>query len=145
MSITVIEFSTLDGVVHDPDGSAGSPGGGWAFRYGPGPVAGDKFRLGELLETATMLLGRHTWQQFSHLWPQRDDDFAKLMNDMPKLVASRTLDDVSAWDNSSVLEGDLVDEARARSATGDIIVTGSTRVVHQLAAHDLVDLSLIHI
>jgi hypothetical protein len=33
--VIVIEFITLDGVVEDPDGSGGTPGGGWAFRYGP--------------------------------------------------------------------------------------------------------------
>jgi hypothetical protein len=37
--ITVIEFITLDGVVEDPDGRGGMPGGGWAFRYGPEAVA----------------------------------------------------------------------------------------------------------
>ena len=32
--LIVIEFVSLDGVMHDPDGSDGSPQGGWAFRYG---------------------------------------------------------------------------------------------------------------
>ncbi|MYU47617.1 hypothetical protein GTV15_05540 [Streptomyces sp. SID7803] len=40
MSVIVIEFITLDGIVSDPDGSAGTPLGGWAFRYGPEAVAG---------------------------------------------------------------------------------------------------------
>jgi hypothetical protein len=44
--VIVIEFVTLDGVVQDPDGSEGSAQGGWAFRYGPEGVAGDKFALG---------------------------------------------------------------------------------------------------
>ena len=34
--LIVIEFVSLDGVMHDPDGSDGSAQGGWAFRYGPG-------------------------------------------------------------------------------------------------------------
>jgi hypothetical protein len=33
--VIVIEFVSLDGVMHDPDGSEGSRQGGWAFRYGP--------------------------------------------------------------------------------------------------------------
>ena len=37
--IIVIQFITLDGVIEDPDGSAGSPDGGWAFRYGPEALA----------------------------------------------------------------------------------------------------------
>jgi hypothetical protein len=39
--IIVVQFITLDGVVEDPDGSGGSPAGGWAFRFGPEAVAGD--------------------------------------------------------------------------------------------------------
>ena len=38
--IIVIQFITLDGVIEDPDGSGGSPDGGWAFRFGPEAVAG---------------------------------------------------------------------------------------------------------
>lgn len=50
MSVIVIQFVTLDGIVSDPDGRAGTPGGGWAFRHGPESVAGDKFRLGATLD-----------------------------------------------------------------------------------------------
>ena len=60
--ILVIEFVSLDGVIHDPDGAEGSAHGGWAFRHGPQAVAGDKFRLGELLDTGALLLGRTTWE-----------------------------------------------------------------------------------
>lgn len=51
MSVIVIEFITVDGIVSDPDGSGGRPAGGWAFRHGPDTVAGDKFRLGKTLTT----------------------------------------------------------------------------------------------
>ena len=74
--VIVIEFMSLDGVMDDPDGSDGSPQGGWAFRYGPEAVAGDKFGLGEVLDTGTMLLGRRTWQLFAKIWPGRDDEFS---------------------------------------------------------------------
>ena len=37
----VIAFSTIDGITEDPDGSGGSPSGGWAFRHGPEAVAGE--------------------------------------------------------------------------------------------------------
>jgi hypothetical protein len=50
VSVIVIEFITLDGIVSDPDGSAGTPTGGWAFRFGPEAVAGDKFQLGSVLD-----------------------------------------------------------------------------------------------
>src|ERR1017187_3791586 len=104
--VIVIEFVSLDGVMHDPDGREGSRQGGWAFRYGPGAVAGDKFGLGDVLDTGTMLLGRRTWQLFAKIWPGRDDEFSAKMNAMPKLVISRSLQQAGGWQNSAVLPGD---------------------------------------
>ncbi|MEU0966250.1 dihydrofolate reductase family protein [Streptomyces sp. NPDC005917] len=139
MSVIVIEFITLDGIVSDPDGSAGTPLGGWAFRHGPEAVAGDKFRLGRTLDDGVLLLGRATWQLFSRLWPGRDDPFAARMNAVPKLVASRTLPhtDTSAWANSQVLDGDLVDAVKREPR--DVVVTGSLSVVDRLRAAEMVD------
>lgn len=135
----VIAFSTLDGVIADPDGRAGTPTGGWAFRHGPEVVAGDKFKLGPLLDTGVLLLGRKTWQLFSLLWPRRTDDFSVAMNRIPKLVASRTVTDLSAWGNSSLLAGDLPEAVAEHKAGHDVIVAGSASVVHALARQDLVD------
>jgi dihydrofolate reductase len=137
MSVIVIEFITLDGIVSDPDGSDGTLAGGWAFRHGPDTVAGDKFRLGSTLDDGAMLLGRKTWQLFSRLWPGRDDPFSARMNAVPKLVASGTLTDVSAWANSRVIGGDLV--GTVKGERGDVIITGSLSVVHSLMAEDLID------
>jgi dihydrofolate reductase len=137
--ITVIEFITLDGVVEDPDGRGGMPGGGWAFRHGPAAVAGDKFRLGARLDTGALLLGRQTWQQFARLWPARTDEFSARMNKAPKWVATRTLTDVSAWNNSAVITGELTGEVQRLRRDQDVIVIGSTSVVHALMAHDLID------
>jgi dihydrofolate reductase len=139
MSVIVIEFVSVDGVMSDPDGAEGTDHGGWAFRYGPGPIAGDKFRLGPVLDTGTLLLGRRTWQHFAGLWPNRSDEFSTKMNRMPKLVASRTLDRVDAWSNSTLVDGDLVDDVKRRRATQDVVVTGSASVVRTLMAEDLVD------
>ncbi len=127
MSVIVIQFITLDGIVSDPDGSGGTPAGGWAFRHGPETVAGDKFRLGSTLDDGVMLLGRTTWQLFSRLWPGRDDPFSARMNAVPKLVASRTLTDASAWANSQVIDGDPVDAVKREQR--DVIITGSLSVV----------------
>jgi dihydrofolate reductase len=137
--VIVIQFVSLDGVMQDPDGSEGTAQGGWAFRYGAEAVAGDKFRLGEVLDTGAMLLGRRTWQLFAKIWPGRSDEFSAKMNAMPKLVVSRSLDEASGWQNSSVLAGDLVAEVRERKRAQDIMITGSLSVVRTLMAHDLVD------
>jgi dihydrofolate reductase len=137
VSVIVIEFVTLDGIVSDPDGTGGTPLGGWAFRHGPETVAGDKFQLGSSLDDGVLLLGRRTWELFSRIWPGRDDPFAARMNAVPKLVASRTLPSVSAWSNSHLLDGDLV--AAVKRERRDVVVTGSLSVVRALMAGDLVD------
>lgn len=137
--VIVIEFVSIDGVMQDPDGRGGSDRGGWAFRYGPEAVAGDKFKLGALLDTGALLLGRRTWQLFAQIWPTRDDGFSTKMNTIPKLVASRTLTRVDEWQNSHLLERDVVAEVAARTTTQDLIVVGSASVAQTLIAHDLVD------
>jgi dihydrofolate reductase len=137
VSVIVIEFVTMDGVVSDPDGSGGRPAGGWAFRHGPQTVAGDKFRLGSTLDEGVMLLGRKTWQLFAGLWPSRTDPFSARMNAVPKLVATSTLTDTSAWANSQVMDGDLAGTVAGEER--DVIITGSLSIVHALMAKDLID------
>ncbi|GAA0579005.1 dihydrofolate reductase family protein [Paractinoplanes ferrugineus] len=127
--VIVIQFSTLDGVVSDPNS--------WAF--GAGPVTEDKFRLGERMATGVQLYGRHTWEQFAKLWPGRDSDYARLMNTVPKRVATRTGVDTTAWANSAAVEGDLAGWVTAERERRDIVVIGSLSVVRALAAADLVD------
>jgi dihydrofolate reductase len=137
--VIVAQFMSLGGVVEDPDGSAGTPFGGWAFRYGPGPVAGDKFHLGEVLETGVTLLGRTTWELFSGIFPARDDEFSRRLTGMQKLVASRSLPNAGRWANSTLLSGDLAEAVAERVRHQDVLVTGSASIVDQLIAHDLVD------
>ena len=137
--VIVAQFVTLDGVVEDPDGSGGTPDGGWAFRYGPGPVSGDKFQLGAVLDNGVTLLGRVTWELFSQIFPTRDDEFSRRLTAMDKLVASRSPIDTARWANSTPLDGDLATAVRERAGRQDVVVTGSAGVVEQLIAHDLVD------
>lgn len=137
--VIVIEFMSVDGVMEDPDGREKSAQGGWAFRYGPQAVTGDKFALGEVLESGTMLLGRRTWEMFAQIWPGRDDEFSARMNAVPKLVASRSLDGAAQWQNSAVLAGDLLAAVREARQSRDIVVAGSASIVRALAAAGLVD------
>ena len=137
--VIVIQFSTLDGVVSDPDGRWGTGYGGWAFKYGSGPVSDDKFRLGPRMIHGVQLYGRRTWEHFARLWPSRDGDYARLMNTVPKRVATRTGIDTTAWSNSAPIDGDPLDWVRHERAQRDIVVIGSLSLVHALAAADLVD------
>ncbi len=137
--VIVIQFSTLDGVVSDPDGRSGTPYGGWAFKYGSGPVSDDKFRLGSRMTDGVQLYGRWTWEHFARLWPGRDTEYARVMNGMPKRVATRTGIDPTAWSNSAVIDGDPLDWVRHERAQRNVVVVGSLSLVHALAAADLVD------
>jgi dihydrofolate reductase len=102
-------------------------------------VAGDKFRLGEVMDSGVLLLGRKTWQHFAELWPRRSDDFSTRMNRMSKQVVSRSLEQVDEWSNSELLGGDLIDAACRLKQTRDVVVAGSASVAHALMRHDLVD------
>jgi dihydrofolate reductase len=101
-------------------------------------VAGDKFKLGEVLDTGIMLLGRITWQLFSGIWPSRDDELSRKTNAIPKLVASRSLEHVDEWANSTLLKGEVPAEVSTLRQTRDVVVTGSVGVVDELRAHDLI-------
>jgi dihydrofolate reductase len=138
--IIVIEFTTLDGIIQDPDGSERTPKGGWAFRYGPAAVAGDKFKLGEVMERGALLLGRSTFELFSRIWPGRTDDFSSKMNALPKYVVSRSRAQVEQqWNNSTLLDTDLVDAVQRLKAEHDVVVAGSISVAHALMRAELVD------
>jgi dihydrofolate reductase len=138
--VIVIQFATLDGVVSDPDGRGGTGYGGWAFRFGPGAVSDDKFRLGARMEhEGVQLYGRRTWEQFSRVWPGRDSDYAKVMNAVPKYVATSTGIDAAAWPNSAAIDGDPLAWVTGERERRNVIVIGSLSLVHALAAADLVD------
>ena len=129
--VIVIEFVTLDGVITDPDGSGRTPYGGWAFRHGPETVAGDKFRLGDTMDSGMMLLGRKTWELFASLWPNRSDPFSQKMNAIPKRVATRSA-------HRPVRLGELDTDPRrpARRCTSRTRATGCDRHrEHQCAAN----------
>ena len=137
--VIVLQFATLDGVVSDPDGRWGTGHGGWAFKYGSGPVSDDKFRLGSRMSDGVQLYGRRTWEHFARLWPGRDTDYARVMNDVPKRVATRTGIDATAWSNSAPIVGDPLDWVREERELRNVVVIGSLSLVHALSGADLVD------
>jgi dihydrofolate reductase len=137
--VIVVAFTTVDGTVEDPDGTWASPSGGWGARVGPETFAGDRFGLAPLLASGAMLYGRRTWEAFAQRWPYREGDFATVMNRSRKVVASTSLRSVEAWSGSILLDGDLVEAVERLRADGPVAVVGSTSIVHQLAAADLVD------
>jgi dihydrofolate reductase len=137
--IVVTEFVSLDGVMEDPGGAEDFEYGGWSFEFNRGEE-GDKFKLDETLQSEALLLGRATYEGFADAWPSREGEFADKFNSMPKYVVSSTLRDPD-WTNSTVLEGDLVEEVSKlrRDSDGDVVVHGSAQLVQSLLENDLVD------
>jgi dihydrofolate reductase len=137
--IVITEFVSLDGVMEDPGGAEGFEHGGWTFKFDRG-AEGDKFKLDEALDAEAQLLGRVTFAGFAAAWPSMQGPFAEKFNSMPKYVVSSTLED-PAWNNSTVLSGDVVEEVSKlkEAVDGDILVSGSAQLAQTLIANDLVD------
>jgi len=107
----------------------------------------------EIYQAETLLFGRVTYQLFKAFWgnlaadPSADPalrEAARELDQQRKLVASRSLSQTD-WVNSSLLAGDLIDEARRLKAANDgaIAIFGSGSIVKQLAAQDMIDEYLI--
>jgi len=137
--IVVTEFISLDGVIEAPGGDEDFKHAGWTFDIERGDE-GNQFKLDETMSSAALLLGRRTYEGFAAAWPERDGEFAEKFNTMPKYVVSSTLRD-PAWTNTTVLDGDLVDEVTrlTKEQDGDIVVHGSAQLVQALVENDLVD------
>jgi dihydrofolate reductase len=134
--LIVSEFVTLDGVMEAPGGEEGHPHTGWVFDF-MSPEQ-EQYKLDEVMEADSLLLGRVTYEGFAGAWPQRGGPFADKMNNMPKYVVSTTLEDPD-WNNTSVMR-DVKDVSGLKEGDGGpIVVAGSRTLVHGLMEHDLVD------
>ncbi|MFK8908295.1 dihydrofolate reductase family protein [Streptomyces sp. YS-3] len=140
-TIVVFENVSLDGVTQDPTGAEGFSRHDWRVGLTPTDrAAWDKLILDDALGAQALLLGRRTYEFFAARYPSRTGQLADSMNSLPKYIASTTLTD-PAWNNSTVLDGDVVDEVGKLKLTfnGEIRVYGSSQLVHTLIQHDLVD------
>jgi dihydrofolate reductase len=139
--IIISENVSLDGVVQDPTGEEGFRLGGWFGQFGGKDLEEwAKVELEEALRAEALLLGRRSDEWFAARWASRNGEWADRLNSLPKYVVSSTLDE-GKWTNSTVLKGDVVTEISKlrQELAGDILVYGSTRLVHTLMEHDLAD------
>ena len=114
------EFVSLDGVMEAPDR--------WQFPYfndEMGEAVG-----AEMAQADAMLLGRVTYQEFASYWPtSTDEPFASHLNNTPKFVVSRTLEENVAEEISGL---------KWRPGK-DISILGSATLVRSLLRDDLLD------
>ncbi len=146
--IVVCTNLTLDGVMQAPgqpdeDRRNGFEHGGWAARYAAMMEADSLANMGALL------FGRHTYENFYAFWPnQTDNPFTAFLNNIPKYVASTTLEAPLPWGNSTLLKGDAAEAvARLKEESGkDIVIFGSGELVQSLMQRNVVNeyVLLIH-
>src|SRR5262245_51655226 len=92
-----------------------------------------------------LVFGRITYELMAGFWPtpfaiESMPVVAQGMNNMPKVVFSRTLDQAT-WNNTTLVKGDLAAEIRKmkREAGEGMAILGSGSVVSQLAQEGLID------
>jgi dihydrofolate reductase len=137
--IVVSDNVTLDGVIQDPAGDEGFRVGGWVGLIKNSPQL-NQLALDEALGAEALLLGRRSYEWFAGRWPSRSGELADRLNSLPKYVVSSTLEH-PAWNNSTVLKGDVLTEVTKlkRDLDGEIVVSASFQLVRTLMEHDLVD------
>jgi len=143
--LIVSEFVTLDGVMQAPGGKdedrdGGFEHGGWTLPYWHDAI-GESF--GALMKDVdALLLGRRTYvthaAAFEPMAP--GDPFGDMMNTPRKYVVSRTLERPT-WRDTTIIRENVIESVRALKAQPgrNIATDGSSRLVHALLAHDLVD------
>ncbi|MFJ6023945.1 dihydrofolate reductase family protein [Brevundimonas sp. NPDC092305] len=136
-------FVSLDGVMQAPGGPTEDPRDG--FRFGGWTFPFFDETIGSLMHQAMgedydLLLGRCTYEIFSAFWPHQDDEIGRTFNAVNKYVAAGP-DTPLDWAHSHRLEGDLAEAVRALKATEgrDLLIQGSSEVIHTLLAADLID------
>jgi dihydrofolate reductase len=150
--IIVAEFITLDGVIQAPgaadeDTDGGFEHGGWTQPYWHDDIGQHFFEA--MTQADTILLGRKTWQIHGAAFePMPDGDpFGDVMNGMKKYVVSTTLKSADGWRNSTLISRDVVEEVRKlkEQAGKNIVIDGSSVLVHTLAENKLVDEYSLHV
>jgi dihydrofolate reductase len=130
---------SLDGVMQAPGGREEDPSqnfeyGGWTAPYGD-KAFGEAMQ--KELQPADYILGRKTFDIWENYWPEHGD-FWPAINEGTKYVLSGTRDK-SDWENTVFIKN-LADIQKIKTSQGrDIHVWGSSKVVHLLLEHDLVD------
>ena len=139
--LVISENITLDGVIADPTGEAGTRFGGWFNQIGDRDRdAWAKVELSEAMGAEALLMGRRSDEYFAPRWASRTGEWADRLNSLPKYVVSATIDEAK-WTNSTVLKGDVVTEVSKlqQEISGENVVNASGQLVPTLLEHDLAD------
>lgn len=99
------------------------------------------YAKGLLRTVDTLLFGRATYLHMASYWPTAPvDEIAEKMNNLPKIVFSRTLQKAE-WNNSRLVASNIEEEvSRLKGRPGkDMVVFGSAMLASSLLQWGLVD------
>jgi dihydrofolate reductase len=112
----------------------------------------NQFAISQLRDTGLMLFGRSTYQLMEGYWPKVEEDpkttpddveVARLMNNTPKMVISRTLNQVKEgpnWKNVTLRNKlDVSEIKKLKQQTGKDIWAGGSELATSLLKEGLVD------
>jgi dihydrofolate reductase len=143
--VIVIEHVTLDGVMQGPgrpdeDTRDGFRHGGWANRSQDPAMQGV---MGAYMSASwSLLAGRRTYEDFAVHWPkQAPNPMSEALDRVQKYVASTTLAEPLAWQNSTLLKGDAADAVShlKEELQENLVVFGSGVLVRSLLTRNLID------
>lgn len=125
--------TTLDGFMEGPNRELD-------FTAGFADPDFERYASEMLQSIGGMILGRVTYQLFSGYWPSATGPDADLMNQLPKVVFSRTLKKVD-WANSRLAKGNVAEEVGSlkRKAGKDLALFGSSDLAATLIRLGLID------
>ncbi len=91
-------------------------------------------------ETGLIAMGRAACVQMAPAWSSSDSPMAQVINALPKVIYSQTLDEVD-WPNTRISRAAITDEIPKLKAEGgkDIVVFGGGRFGHSLIRERLAD------
>ena len=102
-----------------------------------------QFSMQQSQSIATLLFGRITYEGMANYWPSAKGETAAFMNNVPKVVFSRTLKKAE-WNNTRLVRGSAEDEViRLKQEPGeagkDIFILGSADLSSSLIQRGLID------
>ena len=124
---------TLDGFVHGAKGYED-----WGLPAEEEDVV--QWKAASLREAGTHVMGRTTYEDMASVWPNSTGIYADVMNDIPKVVFSKTLTHAD-WSESRIASGELaVDiDGLKREQGGVILVHGGATFIGSLIRENLID------
>jgi dihydrofolate reductase len=124
---------TLDGFVHGAKGYEN-----WGL-----PPEDDElvaWKVASLRQAGTHIMGRTSYEVMSSVWPKGTGVYAEVMNEIPKVVFSKTLT-TADWAESRIASGDLAEDIDSlkREPGGVILAHGGATFVDSLIREGLID------